>query len=93
MKSVVVKIPASTSNLGSGFDTLGLAVNLHTQVEASPNDTPTVELASDVPASVREGLLSLLNQAGESFFAETGGKRFGSTSSSIATCQSRAGSL
>ena len=26
MKSVTVRVPASTSNLGSGFDTLGLAV-------------------------------------------------------------------
>jgi homoserine kinase len=29
MKSVTVRVPASTSNLGSGFDTLGLAVNLY----------------------------------------------------------------
>jgi len=77
VKSVIVKVPASTSNLGSGFDTLGLAVNLHTQVEASPNDTQTVEPASEIPTSVREGLINLLNQAGESFFTETGGKRFG----------------
>jgi homoserine kinase len=29
MQSVTVRVPASTSNLGSGFDTLGLAVNLY----------------------------------------------------------------
>src|SRR5688572_10124953 len=32
MKSVTVRVPASTSNLGSGFDTLGLAVNLYNTV-------------------------------------------------------------
>jgi homoserine kinase len=32
MKSVTLRVPASTSNLGSGFDTLGLAVNLYNRV-------------------------------------------------------------
>src|SRR3954467_2822746 len=31
-KSVIVRIPASTSNLGSGFDTLGLALRLYNRV-------------------------------------------------------------
>ena len=35
MRSVTVRVPASTSNLGSGFDTLGLAVNLYTKVIVS----------------------------------------------------------
>jgi homoserine kinase len=35
MKSVTVRVPASTSNLGSGFDTLGLAVNLYNRVTLS----------------------------------------------------------
>jgi homoserine kinase len=32
VKSVTVRAPASTSNLGSGFDTLGLAVNLYSEI-------------------------------------------------------------
>lgn len=32
MKWVTLRVPASTSNLGSGFDTLGLAVNLYNRV-------------------------------------------------------------
>lgn len=35
-KRISVKVPASTSNLGSGFDTLGLAVNLHLTIEVRP---------------------------------------------------------
>ncbi len=33
MDAVVVRAPGSTSNLGSGFDTLGLAVGLHNHVQ------------------------------------------------------------
>ncbi|MBD3184164.1 homoserine kinase [Candidatus Poribacteria bacterium] len=33
MKKVSVKIPASTTNLGSGFDVLGIALNLYNTVE------------------------------------------------------------
>src|SRR2546422_2887653 len=35
MKSVTIKVPASTSNLGSGFDTLGLALKLYTTVRVT----------------------------------------------------------
>jgi homoserine kinase len=77
MKPVIVKVPASTSNLGSGFDTLGLAVNLHTVLEVSTSASPAVNLCSEVPASSREGLTDLLDQTAELFFLETGRKRFG----------------
>jgi len=33
--SVVVRVPASTSNCGSGFDTLGLALRLYNRVTVS----------------------------------------------------------
>lgn len=42
---VRVRIPASTANLGSGFDTLGLALTLHNEValEAAPGTSIEVE--------------------------------------------------
>jgi homoserine kinase len=40
MKSVTVQVPASTSNLGSGFDTLGLAVNLYNKIMIRRSDVP-----------------------------------------------------
>ena len=49
MKSVTVRVPASTSNLGSGFDTLGLAVNLYNNVTLSLADAK-----ADLPPIVRE---------------------------------------
>src|ERR1051325_10186698 len=36
-RSVEVRVPASTSNLGSGFDCCGLALNLYLTVRASIN--------------------------------------------------------
>ena len=33
MRRVRVRVPASTANLGSGFDTLGMALTLYNEVE------------------------------------------------------------
>ena len=35
---VRVRVPASTANLGSGFDALGLALGLHDTVEVTVTD-------------------------------------------------------
>src|SRR6201994_3786582 len=34
-RSVLVRVPATSANLGPGFDTLGLALGLHDEVEAA----------------------------------------------------------
>lgn len=43
---VTVRIPGSTSNLGPGFDALGLALDVYTTLtfELLPNDDPTIPL-------------------------------------------------
>ena len=41
--SVTVRVPASTSNLGPGFDTLGLALKLHNQISLRETDAPDIE--------------------------------------------------
>lgn len=38
MSKVVIKAPASTANLGSGFDTMGIALSLYNTVELEPAD-------------------------------------------------------
>jgi homoserine kinase len=50
MNPVTVRVPASTSNLGSGFDTLGLAVNLYNEVTL----TRAASKTADLPPIVRE---------------------------------------
>lgn len=41
--SVTVRVPATTANLGPGFDTLGIALKLHNQVAIRETDEPLVE--------------------------------------------------
>jgi homoserine kinase len=58
MKSVQVRVPATTANLGPGFDSLGIALQIH--------NTTTVTLGKgDAP-----GPMAL--EAAEAFFAATG---------------------
>lgn len=44
---VFLKVPGSTSNLGPGFDTLGLAVNLYLNLEAEPNDKLQINVSGE----------------------------------------------
>ncbi|MCU1582091.1 MAG: homoserine kinase [Microbacteriaceae bacterium] len=54
-RSVTVKVPATTANLGPGFDTLGLALSLYDELTVTERDEPgaTVEVigvgAGEVP--------------------------------------------
>jgi homoserine kinase len=55
LRSVLVKVPATTANLGPGFDTLGLALSLYDELTVTERDEPgvTVEVigvgAGEVP--------------------------------------------
>jgi len=42
VSSVAVKVPATTANLGPGFDTLGLALSLYDELEVTVRDEPGV---------------------------------------------------
>ena len=39
-----VKVPATTANLGPGFDTLGLALSLYDELEVSVRDEPGIHV-------------------------------------------------
>src|SRR5258708_4474495 len=41
--SVTVRVPATTANLGPGFDTLGIALKLHNQISLREMDEPLIE--------------------------------------------------
>jgi homoserine kinase len=75
MISVALKVPCSTSNLGSGFDTLGLALNLHTRVALSRANGGKVELTGE--ARSIDGAHLLCTQAANEFFASTSVPGFG----------------
>lgn len=44
---VTVRVPATTANLGSGFDALGVALNWHSFVTLSPSDGVKVEVVGE----------------------------------------------
>ncbi len=48
---IKIRIPASTANLGSGFDSLGIALNLYNYVEMEPAESCFISSAdgSDIP--------------------------------------------
>lgn len=45
--SVTVRVPATTANLGAGYDCLGLALALHNEVTLSRADLPSVEIEGE----------------------------------------------
>jgi homoserine kinase len=66
--TVVVRVPASTSNCGAGFDTLGLALNLYNRVTVARADGGAP--LPDRPADARAQ--AMVAEAAASFGAATG---------------------
>jgi homoserine kinase len=62
MQKITIRVPASTSNLGPGFDCLGVALRLYNHV--------TVSRGRGTPPG------KMIRSAGAAFFERTGGKGF-----------------
>jgi len=77
MNSVTVKVPASTSNLGSGFDTLGLAVKLYNFVQVTRCAGKGVGLSWAVAKEDATWFERALGDAAKLFFRRTRCKSFG----------------
>lgn len=77
MTSATVRIPGTTANLGSGFDTLGLAVALYNWATVRRRDDRRVEITSPIAEDARAGALAMLEEAAAAFFKKTRAQRFG----------------
>jgi homoserine kinase len=64
--SVTVRVPATTANLGPGFDTLGVALKLHNQISIREIDAPTVERVDAMRGN--PGALAMTQEAMDTFF-------------------------
>ena len=72
--AVAVRVPATTANLGPGFDCLGMALDLWNEVHVSPADRPSVSvegegedsLPSDADNLVYRSIRRLFQGAGAS---------------------------
>ena len=77
MTSATVRIPGTTANLGSGFDTLGLAVALYNRATVRRRSDRRVEITSPIAEDARAGALAMLEEAAAAFFKKTHAQRFG----------------
>lgn len=79
VESVLVAVPASTSNLGPGFDTLGIALNLHNRVRLTPGPFPprAPHLTSPINPAARPAAQRLIADAARCFFRHTNQTPFG----------------
>ncbi|MCK8488903.1 homoserine kinase [Paenibacillus sp. MBLB2552] len=71
-EGVRVKVPASTANLGPGFDTLGMALNLYSWIEMKPVDSTVFRLHGGNLEGLPTDKSNLVYQVAQSVFAEAG---------------------
>ena len=64
--SVTIRVPATTANLGPGFDTLGVALKLHNQISIRETDETTVERVDSMRGN--PGALAMTREAMDAFF-------------------------
>jgi homoserine kinase len=74
---MTIRVPGTTSNLGSGFDTLGLALRIYNQVTVQPRDDRRVEITSPISEDAREGATTMVSEAARYFFKRTRKPAFG----------------
>lgn len=67
---VTVQTPASTSNCGPGFDTLGIALSLYNFVRVQATDVPGTRYAGQ--DSMPDGSVAMVDAARLAFFQQTG---------------------
>lgn len=73
MSRLQIRVPASTANLGPGFDTLGIAVNLVNRFELiCPAERTDFEIISGIDPSLREACLAVIEKASARFFETAG---------------------
>lgn len=70
--TVIVKVPASTANLGPGFDSLGMALELYEWIAMSPAAQTIVHLHGDEMKELPTGKENLLYQVACQVFERAG---------------------
>ena len=72
LDSIRVRIPATTANLGPGFDCLGLALDIYNTVELSLAVATTVEITGEGQGQLSLGPNNLILQAADRLAEQTG---------------------
>jgi len=71
-EGVLVRVPASTANLGPGFDTLGMALQLHLWVSMKPADQAIIRLHGSDLEGVPTDESNLIYRIAQKVFDEAG---------------------
>ncbi len=71
-KRVMVKVPASTANLGPGFDSLGMALSLYGWIELGVADATMYELHGDGMDGLPKDKSNLVYKTAQLVFQEAG---------------------
>ncbi|MFL0377134.1 homoserine kinase [Paenibacillus sp. FSL R5-0623] len=71
-EKVTVKIPASTANLGPGFDTLGMALSLYAWLEMKPAEQTTFHLHGNHLTGLPTDKSNLIYEVAQMVFNEAG---------------------
>lgn len=71
-ESIVIRVPASTANLGPGFDTLGLALSLWNTLRVGWSDTPSVAVHGEGEGRLPTGARNLTYRAAARLLDEAG---------------------
>src|SRR5436309_1167591 len=66
------RVPASTTNLGPGFDVLGLALRLHNRVTVERAEAPLVEIAGEGERSIYRDHRNLAYRAAQRCLEDSG---------------------
>ncbi|NBI29762.1 homoserine kinase [Chengkuizengella marina] len=74
-KKICVKIPASTANLGPGFDSIGMALDLYTWIEMGFSDETKIHLHGENLNSVAKDKSNLVYQVAQRVFLKAGVKQ------------------
>ena len=69
---VTVKVPASTANLGPGFDTLGMALSLYAWIEMKPSEQTVFHLYGDHLNGLPTDRSNLIYEVAQMVFKEAG---------------------
>lgn len=74
---IVVRVPGTTANLGSGFDVLGIALKIYNRVRVTPAAHAGPRITSPIAEEARPGATAMVREAAALFFRRTRRRAFG----------------
>lgn len=69
---ICVRVPATSANMGAGFDTLGIALNLYSRLEVEETESGLEIITINNTGSVQSDKTNLVYRAMEKVFEKTG---------------------